>query len=209
VNPDSNERDLLREPASRSRIVRAPLRPASCDELLAAEKDLKRGAFLGQSPPECSDRAGERDGEAGEGDGLFATQHNTSGRGLLLVVEDEPDDFVLLERAAIQAGVNARTQWARSVPEALHALAKVGPDINCICVVSDIRLPGEDGFEFLRKVRLGRFNRPVRFAFLTGHSDQPVKERAHACGADAFFVKPLRFAELVQVACALQQLLTL
>jgi response regulator RpfG family c-di-GMP phosphodiesterase len=48
---------------------------------------------------------------------------------------------------------------------------------------------------------------PSRFAFLTSHRDHSTEQRACAKGADAFFVKPMSFNELVEVAEKLENLL--
>jgi CheY-like chemotaxis protein len=125
---------------------------------------------------------------------------------LLLMVEDNADDFLLLQRALQRKRVNARTHWARCSREALDALDHVHLDVARIDIVSDVQLPGEDGFQFLRSVREAELLQPVRFAFLTGHCDAATEQRALECGADGFFSKPVQFAELVQIVGKLQSL---
>jgi CheY-like chemotaxis protein len=127
---------------------------------------------------------------------------------LLIIVEDEPDDSLLLKRALQQARVDAQTHWTNCGSEALGVLGQMGPQVRRVCVVSDIFLRGEDGFDFLRSVRALNLSKPVIFAFLTGRADRAIEERAYASGADAFFVKPVMFADLIQVASALRELLS-
>src|SRR5262249_28044332 len=61
----------------------------------------------------------------------------------------------------------ARVQAARSAPEAVAA-AHPG---ECEIVVSDIGLPGEDGFSLLRRLRALAGNRPVPAAAVTANAD--------------------------------------
>jgi CheY-like chemotaxis protein len=131
-----------------------------------------------------------------------------AGRHLVLVVEDEPDDYILLRRAFRHVGLTAGLCWVRTTREALELLAKVGSDVASVHIISDIQLPREDGFAFLSRIKAGACARPVKFAFLTGRCDDASRERACACGADGYFIKPLAFADLVVVAAALFGLFT-
>lgn len=125
---------------------------------------------------------------------------------VLIVIEDDPDDFMLLKRALNKAGASARVWWAHDVSEALGVLADVESSAPCVCVVLDIQLPGGNGFEVLEQMKKRPSLCPVRFAFLTGMTDRATADRAAAVGADGFFVKPVRCEELIQVARSLQKL---
>ncbi|HZR82237.1 MAG TPA: ATP-binding protein [Candidatus Binatia bacterium] len=65
----------------------------------------------------------------------------------ILVVDDEPDTRTLLKTSLGRFG--ATVAAAGSVAEALDALTTFEPDV----VVSDIAMPGEDGYELLRRLR--------------------------------------------------------
>jgi len=113
----------------------------------------------------------------------------TSGglRGLrVLVVDDQPDArelfaFVLTERGAV---VHA----AGSASEAMDVLSAQEIDI----LVSDISMPGTDGYSLIRSVRAlptqGERIRAVAVTAFTGHE---VRQRALAAGFDAHATKPL------------------
>jgi PAS domain S-box-containing protein len=86
------------------------------------------------------------------GDELRITSHpdgNGDGlRGLrVLLVEDDPDGRELL--GAMIADCGAVPLIAGSVPEAMELLSRSDPDL----LVSDIGLPGQDGYELMRRVR--------------------------------------------------------
>ncbi|MGA8807916.1 MAG: hybrid sensor histidine kinase/response regulator [Thermoanaerobaculia bacterium] len=66
----------------------------------------------------------------------------------VLVVEDNDDARKLLQTILTRSG--AAVKVAESVPTALRILAGEWPDI----VISDIEMPGEDGYSLIRKIRL-------------------------------------------------------
>src|SRR4030095_8913931 len=65
----------------------------------------------------------------------------------VLAVDDEPDTCELLRTLLARSGAEVRT--AASAAEALATLEGWTPDI----LVSDIGMPGEDGYTLLRKIR--------------------------------------------------------
>jgi signal transduction histidine kinase len=65
----------------------------------------------------------------------------------VLVVDDDPDAVELAATILMRAGASVRT--CGSASEALEALQEWRPDV----LVSDIEMPGEDGYALIRKVR--------------------------------------------------------
>src|SRR5689334_11776685 len=132
--------------------------------------------------------------------------HPTAGRDrypVLIVVEDDTDDFALLKRALWKTGASARVWWAKTCAEALEILAQVSAGNANVCIVSDLKLPDLDGFELLRMVKSQPGEHHPKFVFLTGNSDSAASVRAQRLGADGFFAKPTRWDELVETARAL------
>jgi PAS domain S-box-containing protein len=81
---------------------------------------------------------------------VSAPASQTLGRlnGLrVLVVDDEPDARDLIATVFLDAG--ARVETAQSAVEGLQIFKRIQPDI----LVSDIGMPDEDGFSFMRKIR--------------------------------------------------------
>lgn len=72
------------------------------------------------------------------------------------------------------------------------------------CLITDVRMPGMDGLNLQRYLRLKRPELPV--IFITGHHDDEVERRAFAEGAAFFIRKPFDAEELIRaVKTALSQ----
>lgn len=118
----------------------------------------------------------------------------------ILVVEDDPDTCHLA--SGVLESVGARTVCARSAQEGIEALI-ASP---CDLVVSDISMPGEDGYAFVRRIRASDqsvANLPC--IALTALARPEDRERAMAAGFDDHVPKPFDPQVLVRrVAAALR-----
>ena len=65
---------------------------------------------------------------------------------------------------------------------------KALPGVKTGCVITDVRMPGVDGIELLRRVRSAMRSLPV--IVITGHGDIPLAVEAMKIGAIDFFEKP-------------------
>ena len=111
----------------------------------------------------------------------------------VLVVEDNDDSRKLLQTILRRSG--AAVQVAESVATALRILdAREWPDI----VISDIEMPGEDGYSLIRRIRLMEpTSRRVPAIALTAYTRSVDRVRALAAGFQAHMSKPVEPAELV------------
>jgi PAS domain S-box-containing protein len=117
----------------------------------------------------------------------------------VLVLDDDADSRDLVSRVLGDEGAVART--AGSVAEALAVLAEHGP---VDAILSDISLPGEDGYSFIRKVR--QLDGPVArapAAALTALARTEDRRRALLAGFQTHVAKPVDPAELVAVIASL------
>jgi len=62
-------------------------------------------------------------------------------------------------------------------------------------IISDIMMPGIDGFEFAETVRL--INKHIPILFMSAKNDLPSKQRGFRLGIDDYMVKPLELDELL------------
>ncbi len=112
----------------------------------------------------------------------------------VLIVDDDADSNEAVRGVLAAAGAEVRA--AGSTDEAVRTLAGWMPDV----VVSDIAMPGEDGYGLLARLRseaaaLGH----IPTIALTAYSAPADRERALAAGFDAHVAKPFRGEELVEV----------
>jgi signal transduction histidine kinase len=121
-------------------------------------------------------------------------------RGLcVLVVEDEEDTRELLITALEQCG--AQVIAVSSVADALEQLDERPPDV----LVSDLAMPGEDGYALIRKVRARPAERGGRVpaAALTAYARAEDRVRSLAAGFQMHVPKPIDPADLVSMVAAL------
>src|SRR6266705_865277 len=69
------------------------------------------------------------------------------------------------------------------------------PGLDFGCVVSDVRMPGLDGIELLKRMKAGNSTFPI--VIMTGHGDVPLAVEAMKLGAVDFLEKPFEDDALV------------
>ena len=62
-------------------------------------------------------------------------------------------------------------------------------------IISDIMMPGIDGFEFAENVR--RIDKRIPILFMSARDDLPAKQKGFRLGIDDYMVKPIDFEELL------------
>lgn len=107
----------------------------------------------------------------------------------ILVVEDDRD----LNRTvcAFLNHSGYRAVGCLSAAEACDAMYETVFDL----IVSDIMMPGIDGFEFAKTVRALNENIPI--LFMTARDDFASKQRGYRIGVDDYMVKPIDLEELL------------
>ncbi len=117
----------------------------------------------------------------------------------VLVVDDEADsrEFIAMVLKECQAEVTAVT----SVPEALQMLTQWQPDV----LISDIGMPGEDGYSLIRKVRSlpPEKGGNIPAAALTAYAGVEDRMRAIQSGFQLHLPKPIEPEELATVVASL------
>ncbi len=113
----------------------------------------------------------------------------------VLVVDDEADTLDLIKVLLGQCGAEVAT--AKSSAEALAMFEEAAPDV----IISDIGMPGEDGYELIRRVRElppERGGRTPAVA-LTAYARAADRLRVLRSGYQMHVAKPVELAELVAV----------
>jgi DNA-binding NarL/FixJ family response regulator len=111
----------------------------------------------------------------------------------LLIVDDEPN--LLRAVAACLRAEGYEVNTARSGREALLQLAEAVPDL----VVSDIRMPGMDGYQLARQLRGSPRTALIPIVFLTAKDETADRIEGFRAGVDAYLTKPFEPEELIAV----------
>jgi len=108
----------------------------------------------------------------------------------VLVVDDHADMLTMLNLLMQRREYSVMT--ATSGYEALEMAPGFAPHV----VVSDIGMPGMDGFQFMENLRATPAVRPFKSIALTGYDLLAEPRRCLEAGYDAHLTKPIEFDEL-------------
>jgi CheY-like chemotaxis protein len=108
----------------------------------------------------------------------------------VLVVEDDPDSAQTLALLLKLWGYEVAV--ANDGPDALDAASTFQPDV----VFLDLALPGMDGYQVARRLRLLQGTAGALVAAITGYGHEADVRRCKAAGIDFHFLKPVEPALL-------------
>ena len=132
--------------------------------------------------------------EVSEQEGKAEASRRLAGIKILLV-DDDPDVCDLLTLIFIRAGADVKA--AITSVEAIALLDQAKPDI----IVSDIAMPGEDGYAFLRKVRIRTPEEggQIPAIAITARSGANDHVRSLRAGFQSYVPKPIDQEEILTV----------
>lgn len=111
----------------------------------------------------------------------------------ILLIDDEP--ALLFAVTACLRAENYEVATARGAKEALVQLSTALPDL----VISDIRMPGMDGYELVRSLRASNRTELIPVIFLTAKDGLRDRIDGFRVGIDAYLIKPFQPTELLAV----------
>ncbi len=117
----------------------------------------------------------------------------TKSKKQILIVDDEPAWVKVLSVLLRREGYNVLE--ATSGKEALSTLAGFRPDL----ILSDVRMPDMNGFDFLDAVRRTRPHSKIPVVFLSGIDDYDAKKVARDLGATDYLIKPFDERDVLSV----------
>jgi two-component system, cell cycle response regulator len=103
----------------------------------------------------------------------------------ILVIEDDESNLELVSAVLEQLGYGVTP--ARSAEEAWELLTAPRPD----AVLADLRLPGQDGLAFARRLKADPETAAIPVLVLTAHGRPEEKAAALAAGCAEWLTKPL------------------
>ena len=110
-------------------------------------------------------------------------------RRTVVVVDDDPRVRQSLDSLLSSAGIEVRVFSSGAQVLESDALADAG------CLITDVRMPGMDGWELFRSTAATHPLLPI--IFVTAHQDEEALRRALDGGAFAFLYKPFDGEELL------------
>jgi CheY-like chemotaxis protein len=123
----------------------------------------------------------------------------------VLVVEDNPGEFLLLKRAMAKIGFKAPIQHVIDGEQAISYLDGSGPFEDRTkfpipsLVLLDLKLPRRTGFEVLSWVRQHSRYKKLPVVIFTSSDQREDIDRAYNSGVNSYLVKPADFEGLMKV----------
>ena len=124
--------------------------------------------------------------------------------GVILLVEDNPDDELLAMRALRKNNVMNEVVVARNGVEALDYLfasgSYAGRDTSTMprLILLDLKLPKVDGLEVLKRLRSDQRTRLLPVVILTSSKEREDMVEGYGLGANSYVRKPVNFEQFVK-----------
>jgi signal transduction histidine kinase len=113
------------------------------------------------------------------------------GSDTLLIVDDTPANLGILSDFLSDLGF--RVLIAQSGESALKKAEYASPDL----ILLDVMMPGIDGFETCRRLKLGEKTKDIPVIFMTALSDTNNKVKGFSLGAVDYLTKPIQYEEML------------
>jgi len=122
----------------------------------------------------------------------------------ILVVEDNPDDAELAVEAFRSGTRPQDVRVARDGTEALELIfgsdRSPTPPVLPALVLLDLKLPGMDGFDILRRIRADARTRCLPVVILTSSTQRVDLINGYRLGANSYVRKPVSFTDFLDTA---------
>jgi len=118
----------------------------------------------------------------------------------ILLIDDQPSDAKLFEHALEQAETRAKLFWVASGEEGLDYLLQRGRFASVTrvrLVVSDLSMPGMDGFQFLTQARKNPALATVPIVILSNSRSPQDIAQCYRLGANSYITKPMSLETFV------------
>ncbi len=111
----------------------------------------------------------------------------------ILIVDD--DTIVVQSCVRILETEGIEIHVANTVEEGEKLLCAVGASTPFTLILTDIKMPGKDGFEMIRRAR--NIHPDIPILMMTGYLTSKTMEKGRRYGADNYIAKPFTPDELV------------
>jgi PAS domain S-box-containing protein len=117
----------------------------------------------------------------------------------VLIVDDDEDTLELLSAALTQRSANVTA--VSSAAAAIESIKTLRPDV----LISDIAMPGEDGYELIKKVLALDGEPAIPAIAITAYAKEEDKQRALAAGYQRYLSKPVELREFIAAVAEAHQ----
>lgn len=127
-----------------------------------------------------------------------------SNNGLILLVEDRPDEVELMKQALHQAGITNPLRVLSDGAEAIAYFEGVNRYADRSAwplprlILLDLKLPKRSGLDVVAWAKKDPRLRRIPTVIVTSSRENSDMERAYAAGANSYLVKPTSFREFVE-----------
>jgi two-component system response regulator len=119
--------------------------------------------------------------------------------GIILLVEDSPDDVVLTQRALRKNNIGNRVVVATDGEQAIeYLLPRDGSPLVPELILLDINLPKVSGLDVLRAIRGDDRTRYLSVVVLTTSSEEQDIVSSYDLGANSYVRKPVEFDNFLE-----------
>jgi DNA-binding response OmpR family regulator len=109
----------------------------------------------------------------------------------LLFIDDNPESVAVLINRLENLDFNISV--ASDGEEGIELAQSLHPDI----IMLDLFMPGMDGYETCRQLKLNESTSDIPVIFMTAHADQASMLRGFEVGGVDYVIKPVQFKELL------------
>ena len=115
----------------------------------------------------------------------------------ILLVEDNPQDAEMTQRALRQHNLVNRLHWVKDGAEALEYLLandRQKPKL----VLLDLKMPKVDGIEVLRRMKADASLRAIPVVIMTSSNEERDVAETYRLGVNSYIVKPVEFEAFLE-----------
>ncbi len=115
---------------------------------------------------------------------------------MILIVDDEPNQRLMLEQALRALGSDCRIATAATGQEAIEVALSTPPDL----IITDYHMPAMNGLDLIARAREGGV--ASRIILITAYSSPELYEAAQRLHVDYYLTKPVPLSLLRRLAAA-------